>query len=161
MGVHHWCCKAPISPCWGPGWENSPRCGGPLPTAAAAIAAANKGGMRAAPGWAPWAPGPPNRAKDGGKRGRADNRNFSISASCSRFAFALLFWNQIFTCNRRRCSPGYLSILRGSIRGQVMRDLWWTQWHWGRFSPSTSLSFANCNSTNLSILIYYSIIEAP
>lgn len=26
-------------------------------------------------------------------------RNFSISASCIRFAFARRFWNQIFTCN--------------------------------------------------------------
>jgi hypothetical protein len=21
-----------------------------------------------------------------------------------------------------------------------MRDLWWTKWHWGRFSPSISVS---------------------
>jgi hypothetical protein len=25
-----------------------------------------------------------------------------------------------------------------SSPGEVMRDLWWTKWHWGRFYPSTS-----------------------
>jgi hypothetical protein len=25
----------------------------------------------------------------------------------------------------------------GSSPGQLMWDLWWTKWHWGRFSPST------------------------
>lgn len=54
----------------------------------AAAMAANRGG----------APPPPNRAKEGGRRGRAESRSFSISASCSRFAFARRFWNQIFTC---------------------------------------------------------------
>jgi hypothetical protein len=29
-----------------------------------------------------------------------------------------------------------------------MWDLWWTKWHWGRFSPSTSVSPANFHSTN-------------
>jgi hypothetical protein len=24
-----------------------------------------------------------------------------------------------------------------------MRDLWWTKWYWGRFSPSTSVPPAN------------------
>lgn len=47
----------------------------------AAAMAANRGG----------APPPPNRAKEGGRRGRADNRSFSISASCKRFAFARRF----------------------------------------------------------------------
>jgi hypothetical protein len=28
----------------------------------------------------------------------------------------------------------------GSIPGLVKWDLWWTKWHWGRFSPSTSVS---------------------
>jgi hypothetical protein len=43
----------------------------------------------------------------------------------------------------------------GSIRGPVMWDLWWTKWHWGRFSPSTSVSTANSHSTDYSILIIY------
>jgi hypothetical protein len=31
-------------------------------------------------------------------------------------------------------------------------DLWWTKWRWGRFSPSTSVSFANLHSTNFSTI---------
>jgi hypothetical protein len=40
-----------------------------------------------------------------------------------------------------------------AITGQVMWDLWWTKWHWGRFSLSTSISPANPQSTNCSIII--------
>jgi hypothetical protein len=122
----HWCCRAPISPCCGTGWENRPRCGGALPAAAAAMAAANRGGMRPAPGCAPCAPWPPNKAKDGGKSGRADNRNFSISASWRRFAFALLFWNQILTCNGKEKQPRSLvDRLKVCITcGTVMSTIW-------------------------------------
>jgi hypothetical protein len=42
--------------------------------------------------------------------------------------FTLLF-------NITFCGPG-------SIQGQVMWDLWWTERHWRRFSPSTSVSLA-------------------
>jgi hypothetical protein len=31
--------------------------------------------------------------------------------------------------------------------------LWWTKWHWAKFSPSTSVSPANPHSTNCSITI--------
>jgi hypothetical protein len=41
----------------------------------------------------------------------------------------------------------------GSVPGQVMRDLWWTKRHKGRFSPSTSVSPANPHSTDCSMLI--------
>jgi hypothetical protein len=34
-----------------------------------------------------------------------------------------------------------------------MRDLWWTKWHWGKFSSSTSVSPANSYSTDYSIFI--------
>jgi hypothetical protein len=34
-----------------------------------------------------------------------------------------------------------------------MWDLWWTKWHWGRFSPSNSVSPANHHSTKFFILI--------
>jgi hypothetical protein len=34
----------------------------------------------------------------------------------------------------------------GSSLVQVMWDLWWTKWHCGRFSPSTSVSPANSHS---------------
>jgi hypothetical protein len=38
-----------------------------------------------------------------------------------------------------------------------MWDLWWTKWHWGRFSPRTSVSPANLQSTDCStiIIIYH------
>jgi hypothetical protein len=34
-----------------------------------------------------------------------------------------------------------------------MRDLWWTKWHWGKFTPSTSVFLTNHYSTKFSILI--------
>jgi hypothetical protein len=39
-----------------------------------------------------------------------------------------------------------------------MWDLWWTKWHWGKFSPSTSVSPANSHSTDCAtfiIIIYH------
>jgi hypothetical protein len=39
-----------------------------------------------------------------------------------------------------------------------MWDLWWTKWHWSRFSPSTSVSPANSHSTDCSTLIVVVII---
>jgi hypothetical protein len=41
----------------------------------------------------------------------------------------------------------------GFASGQSMWGLWCTKWHWGRFSPSTSVSLANHHSTNFSIII--------
>jgi hypothetical protein len=41
------------------------------------------------------------------------------------------------------------------VRSQVTWDLWWTKWHWGRFSPSTWVSSANPHSSNCSIIIIY------
>jgi hypothetical protein len=40
---------------------------------------------------------------------------------------------------------------------KVMWDLWWTMWHWGRFSPSTSVSPVNSHSTDCTthIIIYH------
>jgi hypothetical protein len=40
----------------------------------------------------------------------------------------------------------------GSSPSQVMCGLWWTKWHWGWFSPSTSISPAN-HPTDCSTLI--------
>jgi hypothetical protein len=34
-----------------------------------------------------------------------------------------------------------------SIPGQFLTDLWWTKWHWGRFSRSNSVPPVNSNST--------------
>jgi hypothetical protein len=41
----------------------------------------------------------------------------------------------------------------GSIPGQVMCDLWWKKWRWGRFSSGIWISPANSHSTDLSTLI--------
>jgi hypothetical protein len=38
------------------------------------------------------------------------------------------------------------------LRPGSMWGLWWTKWHWGRFSKSTSISPVN-HSTNFSIII--------
>jgi hypothetical protein len=43
----------------------------------------------------------------------------------------------------------------GSIPDQVM---WQTKWHWGRFSPSVSVSPANFHSTNSSTFVNHLII---
>jgi hypothetical protein len=43
----------------------------------------------------------------------------------------------------------------GSSSGQVMWDLWWTKWHWGRCSPNTSISPANSHTTDCSTIIIY------
>jgi hypothetical protein len=43
----------------------------------------------------------------------------------------------------------------GSTPSQVTWDLWWTKWHWGRFSPSILTSPDNFHSTKCSILIYH------
>jgi hypothetical protein len=36
-----------------------------------------------------------------------------------------------------------------------MWDYWWPKWHWGRFSPRTSVSLANSHSTDCSTFIIY------
>jgi hypothetical protein len=54
-----------------------------------------------------------------------------------------------------RSSSGYsLASHRGGpgLRPGSMWGLWWTKRHWGRFSPSTSVSPAN-HFTNFSIII--------
>jgi hypothetical protein len=33
-----------------------------------------------------------------------------------------------------------------------MWDFWWTKWHWGRFSQSTSISPANLHSADFSTI---------
>jgi hypothetical protein len=43
----------------------------------------------------------------------------------------------------------------GSITGQVMWNLWWAKWHWGRFSPGTSVPHPR------SILIPHSLTTLP
>jgi hypothetical protein len=43
----------------------------------------------------------------------------------------------------------------GSSPGKFMLDFWWTKWHKGKFSPSTSVSLANYHSTDSSTFIMY------
>jgi hypothetical protein len=47
----------------------------------------------------------------------------------------------------------WLPTASARVRSQVMWDLWWTKWHWGRFSQRTSVSPANPHSTDCSIII--------
>jgi hypothetical protein len=52
--------------------------------------------------------------------------------------------------------PTAAARLRAQVRSYgTIWDLWWTKWHWGRFSPSTSVSHANSHSTKCSILVYH------
>jgi hypothetical protein len=47
-----------------------------------------------------------------------------------------------------------LAIAAAQVRARVKSwDLWWTEWRWGRFSPTTSISPANSHSTDCSIVI--------
>jgi hypothetical protein len=50
---------------------------------------------------------------------------------------------------------GWKKITSCSIPGQVMGDLWWTKWHWGRFPLSILVSPTNSHSIKCSILIYH------
>jgi hypothetical protein len=53
----------------------------------------------------------------------------------------------------KRLVAGFKRGSPGSSLGLVKLDLWWTKCHWGRFSPSTSVSLANLQSTKFSIII--------
>jgi hypothetical protein len=85
-------------------------------------------------------------------------QNTYINYSCDGDAFENLF---IIREMLRPChssggySPASQSGGPGSSLGQVMWDLWWTKWHWGRFSPNTSVSPANSHSTDSSTLVIY------
>jgi hypothetical protein len=65
-------------------------------------------------------------------------------------------WN--LEVQERPChsAGGYsLAFHRGgpdSSPDQVIWDVLWTKWHWGRFSPSISVSPANLHSTNCSTI---------
>jgi hypothetical protein len=48
-----------------------------------------------------------------------------------------------------------LPTVAARVQSQVMLDLWWTKWHWGRFYPSASVSPANSHSSDYSTLIIY------
>jgi hypothetical protein len=72
---------------------------------------------------------------------------------------AFLFWDQQSGLHghKETTTESSHSGDPGSMPGQVMWDLCWTKWHWGRFSLSTSVSPANSQSTDCStiIIIYH------
>jgi hypothetical protein len=53
----------------------------------------------------------------------------------------------------QRLVAGFLQRRSEFASGQSMWGLWWTKRHWGRFSPSTSVSLSNHHSINFSIII--------
>jgi hypothetical protein len=48
----------------------------------------------------------------------------------------------------KRLVAGFLQRQLGSSPGQLVWDLWWTKWHWSRFSPSILVSHVNFHSTD-------------
>jgi hypothetical protein len=80
---------------------------------------------------------------------RVRNRHYrNLSAE------ALIATNTIRPCRSSR-GQSLASHRSGpdSIPCRVLWDLWWAKWHRGRFSPSTSVSPAISNSTNVSVFI--------
>jgi hypothetical protein len=57
-------------------------------------------------------------------------------------------------------SPDSHSGGSGSIPGQVMWNVWWVKWYWGRFSSSTSVSPTNSHSSNSSIFNNHPLTNA-
>jgi hypothetical protein len=60
------------------------------------------------------------------------------AVECGRLL--LMFW---MVCFKVYCGGP------GSSPGQVMWDLWWTKWHWDRFSSNTLVSSTKSNSINM------------
>jgi hypothetical protein len=70
------------------------------------------------------------------------------------------YWGGHISCGRvvgSRIKKNFLGWVKerggpGSKPGLVIWNLWWTKWHWGRFSPSTSVSPVNLHSNNISTI---------
>jgi hypothetical protein len=73
----------------------------------------------------------------------------------ARYEIESLYVNQVRVCLLRpyHTSGDWLLVSHrgglGSIPGQSMRDIWWTQWHWVKFFteyfvPTLSVSFYQC-----------------
>jgi hypothetical protein len=60
-------------------------------------------------------------------------------------------------CRSGGYSPASHCECQVSIPGQVLWDLWCKKWHWGRFTPSTSVSRANLHPTNCFTFINHPI----
>jgi hypothetical protein len=78
------------------------------------------------------------------------HRSFFLCCSHSLLAVCSEICEQPWAWASHRGCPG-------SSPSQAMWVLWWTKWHLGRFSPSTSVSLANCHLTDSSmfIIIYH------
>ena len=59
----------------------------------------------------------------------------------------------------RRRTPTVKSI--GRYRGQSMRDLWWTTWHWERFSSKYFYLFLSVWSHHRPTLIFFYMLLLP
>lgn len=85
----------------------------------------------------------------------------------------LPFGGSVFVCSSNRVMCGKRFITRlwcmyeiplrpittvalFSISFEPMWDLWWTEWYWYSFSPSTSVSSSNYHSTNAPYSSYHS-----
>jgi hypothetical protein len=64
-----------------------------------------------------------------------------------------------FPVCRTRTEKSHRCVL-GSIPDQIMLDLRWTKWHWGRFSSRTSASPASSHSTNCYVFISHPTTDA-
>jgi hypothetical protein len=62
--------------------------------------------------------------------------------------------------NKQKLTQALSYRLPLSFLGQIIWDFWWTKWHWGRFSLSTSVSPDNFHSTTVSIFTNDPIIDA-
>jgi hypothetical protein len=69
---------------------------------------------------------------------------FAFVSERLNFALKIKFFVAMILNMKTRGDPG-------SRTGSIW-DLWWTKRHWGRFSPSTSVSPAN-HPTDFSIII--------
>jgi hypothetical protein len=76
--------------------------------------------------------------------------SLSLFKLCPGFSFET--YDPLWPCHS---SGGWSPASHCGGPGQVMWDLWWTKWHWGRFSPGTSVSPANSHSTDYSTIITY------
>jgi hypothetical protein len=81
----------------------------------------------------------------------AESSGYRLLQNTHTHRFSL--WNgAVANCQMlfRSTVSGFQNVWSGrgpdSSPEQVMWDLWWTKWHWGRFSPSTSFSPTNNSS---------------
>jgi hypothetical protein len=68
-----------------------------------------------------------------------------------RYVIFLLIW----PCHIVQAVSSWLltAAARVSTLGQIIWDLWWTKWQWGRYSQSTSVSSASSHYTDCPTLI--------